>query len=110
MPYISRDETGAITAIHSAEEGGEYVSAYNQELLAFIEGGSGEQALKLALQDSDADIARITEDLVYLLVRKNLILFTDLPDAVQSKLLAREKIRSQLRQVGPSLLSEDETL
>jgi len=112
MPYVSRDREGNIESLYAEASAiaSEYVSAHHPAVLAFIEGCSGDQAVKLTLQDSDADIARITEDLVHLLVQKNVILFTDLPDVVQTKLMARGKLRSQLDSSGPSLLSEDETI
>jgi hypothetical protein len=68
------------------------------------------EALYQALQGTDADLARVTEDLISLLVKKGIILFTELPDAVQTKLLDREKLREQLGKVNVSILSDDETL
>ena len=63
-----------------------------------------------ALAQSDAELARVTEDLITVLVKKGAILFTDLPDAVQAKLLDREALRSKLEDNRVSFLSEDETL
>lgn len=63
-----------------------------------------------ALAESDADLARVTEDLISVLVKKGTILFTDLPEAVQTKLLEREKLRQQLDGVSISFLSDDDTL
>ncbi|MFV1923079.1 MAG: hypothetical protein ACMZ63_10825 [Methylotenera sp.] len=63
-----------------------------------------------ALSSSDAGLARVTEDLIAVLVRKGTILFTDLPETVQTKLLAREALRSQLGEQSVSPLSDDETL
>jgi len=113
MPYVSRDRDGNIESLcaEASAIASEYVSAHHLAVLDFIEGCSGgDQAVKLTLQDSDAGVARITEDLVHLLVQKNVILFTDLPDVVQTKLITRDKLRSQLSSSGPSLLSEDETI
>jgi len=70
----------------------------------------GSQDVYQALQKSDADIARVTEDLIYLLVQKNIILFTELPEAVQAKLLSREKLRDELSGRVVSPLSDDETI
>lgn len=68
------------------------------------------QIIKGALADSDADLARVTEDLISVLVRKGIILFTDLPDIVQTKLLEREKLRHKLDDYNVSFLSDDDTL
>ena len=63
-----------------------------------------------ALEQSDAELARITEDLISVLVQKGTILFTDLPEAVQAKLLSREALRDKLNGGVVSFLSDDETL
>jgi len=68
------------------------------------------EALYSALQQSDGDIARVTEDLICLLVQKSVILFTDLPEIVQEKLLSREKLRDQLNAGSVSILSEGDTI
>lgn len=63
-----------------------------------------------ALAASDAELARVTEDLIIVLVKKGVILFTDLPEAVQGKLLDRESLRNQLTGAPVTFLSEDDTL
>ena len=71
---------------------------------------SEKEALLKALKRSDAELARVTEDLVSLLVKKNTIMFTELPRVVQDKLLARESLREQLGRENVSILSDDETI
>lgn len=119
MPYVVRQLDGAIKAIFNQEssESSEYLPVNDPEIIAFLGAGdvrSGEfdteEGVRVALQDSDAEIARVTEDLVRLLVSKNVILFTELPEVVQEKLISREKLRSQLNAHGPTIISEDETL
>ncbi len=68
------------------------------------------EQIKSALAQSDAELARVTEDLISVLVKKGAILFTDLPDPVQAKLLEREALRNKLDGHDVSFLSEDETL
>lgn len=63
-----------------------------------------------ALTQSDAELARVTEDLISVLVQKGTILFTDLPEAVQTKLLDREALRDKLDGSKVPFLSDDETL
>ena len=70
----------------------------------------GKEEVYDALHNSDAELARVTEDLISLLVRKNTILFTELPEIVQVKLLAREKLRDELGSNVISPLSDDETI
>lgn len=50
------------------------------------------------LSSSDADFARVTEDLIDILLRRGVIQFTDLPEAVQTKLLQRRQARTTLNQ------------
>ncbi len=112
MPYINRDKNGQITAltINASYENQEYLPATHAEVVNFLS-LSGKQSLsKQALAESDAEIARITEDLIHLLIQKNIILFTDLPVAVQTKLLNREKLRSTLNQSANNFLDDSESL
>ncbi len=49
-----------------------------------------------ALSETDAALARITEDLIEILLRKGVIQFTDFPEAAQAKLLERRQTREHL--------------
>jgi len=112
MPYVIRGADGKIAALlkQSQEDSSEYLPANHDEVLDFIDSEGREGDVHLALQDSDGDIARVTEDLIYLLVKKNVILFTELPEAVQGKLISREKLRSRLGEVNQSPISDDDTI
>lgn len=48
------------------------------------------------LSSSDAGLARVTEDLIELLIARGVIRFTDLPLAAQNKLLERKETRARL--------------
>ena len=75
-----------------------------------MKNAESKQVIINALAQSDADLARVTEDLITVLVKKGTILFTDLPEAVQTKLLDREALRNKLEDNKVSFLSDDETL
>jgi hypothetical protein len=49
-----------------------------------------------ALASTDAGLARITEDLIDILINRGVIQFTDFPPAAQAKLLERRQTRSTL--------------
>lgn len=49
-----------------------------------------------ALLDSDAGLARVTEDLIDILIHRGVIQFTDFPPAAQAKLLERRQTRATL--------------
>ena len=96
MLYIERDENGSIIALHKRfQDGFEEVDLRDEEVLAFLE-GSDKNAVNSALEDSDKDLVRVMEDLIYLLIDKNIIRFTDLPSIAQQKILNRQKMRNRL--------------
>lgn len=110
MPYIERDQDGNICALFRHAEPGreEFLSPSHPDILEFLSSAGDQALVQQALNESDAQLARVTEDLIHLLISKNVILFTELPDPVQSKLLAREKIRSTLQEQSGSFLVGDE--
>ncbi len=57
-----------------------------------LQGSGGESALA----DSDAGLARVTEDLIDILITRGLIQFTDFPPAAQAKLLQRRQTREMM--------------
>lgn len=91
MPHVLRDADGTICAV-SAEptEGFEPIEEDAAELAEF------EQLLHPArsrLQESDLEVVRVLDDLVNLLIDKDVIRFTDLPPAAQRKLIERRGLR-----------------
>lgn len=48
------------------------------------------------LETTDASVARITEDLIDILINRGVIHFTDFPPAAQAKLLQRRQTRATL--------------
>jgi hypothetical protein len=100
MAYVKRDENGTLIAIsHRAEPGFEIDNQVDEiELRLFLAQEIGSSNLNPIdqLVETDGGIARVTEDLIQLLISKNLILFTDLPIEVQRKLIERDKLREGL--------------
>lgn len=58
------------------------------------------------LAESDQALIRVVEDLIDTLIRKDLLHFTDLPEAAQAKLLERRSLRHSANTL--SLLGEDD--
>ena len=106
MPYVERDASGAITAVamSATATASEWLDSATPELRAFID-----QVAPVTDEFSRSDLAliRVVEDIVNTLIEKNLIRFTDLPDAAQHKLLER---RSMRRAKGPLRLFDDDPL
>jgi hypothetical protein len=95
MPYVKRDATGAVVAVSrdSTVDIYEEVPEGSAELAAFL--GDGE-AGRESIDQTDQDFVRVLEDVVQLLIDKGVILFTDLPDSAQEKIMHRQRLRSEL--------------
>lgn len=84
MLYVQRDENGKITGLTvNPGENTEEASLTDQDVSEF-------------LTASDPDMIRVLEDLIQVLINKNLITFEDLPETAQLKLLYRKNTRSFL--------------
>jgi hypothetical protein len=97
MPYVKRDENGRIVAFSQiALEGFEplHTDLDEAEVMQMLDGV--EQNRK-ALERTDLEFVRVVEDLVMVLVDKNMIRFTDLPEVAQRKMLERQRMRDGLR-------------
>ena len=95
LMFIKRDNAGKIVTISKVQDGDslEYMEDDNPELQIFMRSLKIYQQHELA--QTDQSMARVVEDVINLLVEKNLIFFTDLPDAAQKKLLVRRAMRGK---------------
>lgn len=94
MPYVRRDEQGRIVAIQLEPGAGcEDVPAGSPELTEFTRRVAGEPS---SLEQSDMRLVRVLEDLIELLIARDVIRFTDLPQPAQEKLLERRSMRQSL--------------
>ncbi|SIS80195.1 hypothetical protein [Neptunomonas antarctica] len=108
MLYVLRNTAGRITSLsETLQEGAEVVDLKNPEVMAFLS-MNGDMTPDAYLDQSDTNIARIVEDLVELMVSRNLIIFTDLPSAAQRKLLTRKLARKLINKDDDDSQSEDE--
>lgn len=110
MIYIQRNPQNQIVDIQfSAEPGYEETSLFDPEIKAFLENTQNDALIKKILERLDLDMVRVIEDMVDLLIDKNIILFTELPEPVQNKLLFKKTIRHTLNP-STNLIDEDDTL
>ena len=96
MPYVGRDAEGRILTV-AAEAGAnaaESIDTGAPELERFLATIRPEATSDL--QRSDLALIRVVEDLVDTLIDKNLIRFTDLPEAARQKLMLRRSLRSSI--------------
>lgn len=106
MPYVLRNQSGAIQAISQSYvqgQGWEEVEKGAKEYLAYLD-----EALKKEDQfrESDIQLARVLEDLISLLIDRDFIRFTDFPEAAQKRLLERQGLRAKKSDLN--LLDENE--
>lgn len=112
MPYVQRDNEGGISAV-SVEQSAvfsEWVEADAPELTTYLSRLAGiVPEVTDALTQSDHALVRVVDDLVNVLIEKNLMRFTDLPEAAQQKLMARQSLRQSLNSLK-LLGDEDQTV
>lgn len=112
--YVKRGENGKLVAIaKEALPGFEvYIKTATEPdatLLEFFLLLTQEETEAASLLLSDFTLIRVLEDLVSLLIDKQVIRLTDLPADAQAKLLRRKKVREQLTAISPlSSQSEDD--
>ena len=87
---LARDLSAAELA---AEPDWQPASSAQPEVQAFLQQLGGEAN---PLANSDAGLARVTEDLIDVLIDRGVIQFTDLPPAAQAKLLERRETRAHM--------------
>lgn len=97
MPYALRHPDGRILSLHrSPEAGADFVSADDPAVHAFF-GGSTPSGFGGASEFNklDADFVRVIEDLIDVLIARQVIRITDLPAQAQEKLFARKSFRDR---------------
>ncbi len=109
MPYITRNKEGKIVAIHQnkSDDGRLWEEASHPDVMAFT--GNMETSLKAkqALTGSDHEMVRVIEDLIDLLMEKQIFVYTELPEAVQAKLNERKQLRQDMSSLE-NLINEDD--
>ena len=107
MPYVTRDASGRISGIFDQAEVGvaEELPAGDPELTRFLveQGLSTPDSARKVLAGSDLKMIRLVDDLIDLLIDKDVIKFTDLPPAAGEKYLQRQVARKRLQ----IIVSED---
>lgn len=93
MAYILKNAQGEVIAASAEENPGQdwvYVENNSTEYLDFLD-----SSLRKAhsFRESDIQLARVLEDLINLLIDRNIIRFTDFPEAAQRRLNERQSMR-----------------
>lgn len=110
--YVKRNTAGNIIAISAEPADGyeEVKDPESPELISFLdqldEGVAEARGEVERLRASDAELARVLEDIISLLTDKGVIQFTELPRAAQEKLLQRKSLRQNIARLD--LLADDD--
>ena len=112
MPYVARNKSGAIIAVFKDRNkcAQECLDPDDRELRSFLGQNSmpektRSQAIdrmefQQALRRLDADLVSVLDDLIIALLKKEVIIFTDLPAEAHRKLLARRRLHSKTSDVA----------
>ncbi len=111
MPFVRRNTDGLIDAVFANAEGDaqEELPHAHPELLQYL----GIDAKSIIDADewlrAELALARVTEDLITILMDKGVISFTDPPAGAQEKIIARQGLRSEVSYVA-SLFGNDDKI
>ncbi len=96
MIYVKRDADNKIIAIFdkNSEKDLQKISPEDKEVAAFL---THCKIKEDAFLKTDLELIRVIEDLIQILIAKNLISITDFPLSAMQKLVARNKIREQYK-------------
>lgn len=114
MLYIKRDENSKIIGISNQKitddkSTYEAVDISKRDVRDFLkqEGISLKEAASASFETLDLELVRVLEDLIYVLVDKNVLTLADLPSAAVKKLGMRVRAREHLGQLG-DFVQDDE--
>ena len=98
MLHIERNSDGSIASIHQAptDNTTEQKTLMDEEVIAFLGKDGVLDTWVQLLSISDVSIIRVIEDLIEVLVKKNVIMLTDLPEEARDKLKERKQVRNKM--------------
>jgi hypothetical protein len=104
MPHVLRTPEGQILSLHRQPvAGSEFLSADHPEVRVFL--GQDEPGTP-DFARMDAGLIRVIEDVVDVLVARNIIRITDLPLEAQHKLFDRKGFRDRFRRNALQLFAD----
>jgi hypothetical protein len=111
MPYVARDASGRIVGIsdRAGPATTENLPNDHPDVIRYLNGLSPD-SMRQRLNQSDLEMARIAEDLIDVLVARNILNFTDLPREAQRKLIARQRLRRNLSALSTLVNQDDDIL
>ncbi|MBI3514792.1 MAG: tryptophan synthase subunit beta like protein [Proteobacteria bacterium] len=97
MPYAERNPEGTIIALYAAQNdrAQEFLTGNHPEMSAFLSDSPNGQ-VHARMQASDLEMARVVEDLIFVLIEKSVIKLDSLPAATRHKINQRAQIREAI--------------
>lgn len=107
MIYVLKNADGHIVAVSETEMPDQNWTAIDSKSPEYIQFLEKQLAKNSAFRESDIQLARVLEDLIAILIERNIIRFTDFPVAAQKRLNDRQHMRqinnlSNLVNKGPA--------
>ena len=98
MVFVSRNSQQKIIALYSesGDNHDEEMNINSDEVSHFLKNLAQETPNYLDLLQSDLEFIRVIDDLIEVLLKKNIITITDFPKPVLAKMMTRKGIRDQL--------------
>lgn len=95
MAYILRNAQGniiAVSAENNMDGNWQFIQEDAAEYVDYLENSLAKNS---KFRESDIQLARVLEDLISMLIERNLIRFTDFPAAAQKRLIDRQTLRKK---------------
>ncbi len=112
MPYVLQDDAGKILALYDQQQDihAQWLDDNAPAVVNFKQSLSCSSQAAQQLAVSDMELIRVLEDVVELLIRKQVFVFTDLPEFAQAKLSKRQKLRSDMVSLTSLIGNDDDAI
>lgn len=100
MAYVLKNTQGEVIAASADKNPGATWTFIENDAKEYLEYLEKALAKSSVFRESDIQMARVLEDLIDLLVERNIIHFTDLPEAAQHRLNQRQTMRRKTQLSG----------
>ncbi|QKI88089.1 hypothetical protein [Thiomicrorhabdus xiamenensis] len=109
MLYVKKDASGNITDIEfHPKEGFEEISLNDPQVSHFIaQSENSQELIQELLETLDLKMIRSIEDIIQILIDRDVMLITDLPEPVQNIMLFKKKLRHMNQNNSPVFEDED---
>jgi hypothetical protein len=97
MPYAERNQEGVLVALYAEpnERAREFLTGNHPEIGIFLADNTNGQ-VHARMQAMDLEMGRVVEDLIFVLIEKNVIKLDSLPNATRHKITQRAQIREAI--------------